>query len=121
MIYLRVPDKAWATLDETLAMDTQASNFSRTLRDEISQAYDRVNDFTAMYKRLESAAEWALEFCQGRDAASDLGLTQELKAALFAIYSQCTECDAALQGNVVCPQCGHIAVSALPVKGKGKK
>ncbi len=43
-VYLRVPEAAWATLEETLEMDSHSSAFDSKLRDEISAALDQVKN-----------------------------------------------------------------------------
>lgn len=57
MLTLRVPEEAWATISETIGLDCQSSAFDPKLREEISAAWDQVEqvevlDVTPKMKEL---------------------------------------------------------------------
>jgi len=44
-VYLKIPTKAWALLEETLGLDAESGAFDNTLREEISDALSQVEVF----------------------------------------------------------------------------
>lgn len=84
---LLVPNEAWATLHETLQMDSRSSAFDTNLRQEISQALSQVQPITHQVNALLNVAE-ELPRCNtvrvGRISAHVLGAQRmsRLKKAL---------------------------------------